>query len=114
MPGDCNNEAFYGAGTSLRHASSYCRTLVCNWEGCVHIHRQSTCRLARPVVQTKLNLLLGSAYSLQSNDGCRSESRSMSFTRLDLRGSRVGKDDRGFFTKRKILEVSIEFRVEVR
>ena len=57
---------------------------------------------------------LGLAYSLQSNDGGRSESQSMSFTRLDLRGSRVGKDDRGFFTKRKILEVSIEFRVEVR
>ena len=39
MPGDFNSKAFYGAGTSLWHASSCCKTLVRNWEGCVHIHR---------------------------------------------------------------------------
>ena len=38
----------------------------------------------------------------------------MSFTQPDLRGSRVKKDDGGLFTKWKILEVSVEFRVEVR
>ena len=57
---------------------------------------------------------LGSAYSLWSNDGGGSESQSMSFTWWDLRRSRVKKDDRGRFMKRKVLEVSIEFRVEVR
>ena len=34
---------------------------------------------------------LGSAYSLRSNDRGGSESRSISFTRLDLRESRVGR-----------------------
>ena len=53
-------------------------------------------------------------YSLQSNNGGGSESHSMSFTQSDLRGSRVKTDNRGLFTKQKILEVSIEFRVEVR
>ena len=38
---------------------------------------------------------LGLAYSLPSNNKGGLESRSMSFTRLDLRGSRVKKDDRG-------------------
>ena len=57
---------------------------------------------------------LGSAYSLRSKDGGGSESRSMSSTRPDPRGSRMKKDDRGLFTRWKILEVSVEFRVEVR
>ena len=39
---------------------------------------------------------LSLAYSLQSNDRGGPESRSMSFTQPDLRGSRVGKGDRGF------------------
>ena len=56
---------------------------------------------------------LGSAYSLWSNNRGGSESRSMSFTRPDLRGSRVTRRI-GTFTKQKILEVSVEFRVEVR
>ena len=43
---------------------------------------------------------LGLAYSLQSKDGGGLESRSISFTRPDLRGSRVKKDDGGLFTKR--------------
>ena len=42
---------------------------------------------------------LGSAYSLRSKDGGGLESHSMSFTRPDLRGSRVKKDDGGLFTK---------------
>ena len=40
---------------------------------------------------------LGSAYSLQSNNGGGSESRSMSFTQPDLRGSRAKEDDRGLY-----------------
>ena len=56
---------------------------------------------------------LSSAYSLWSNDGGGSESRSMSFTRPDLRGSRVTSMI-GTFMKWKILEVSIEFRVKIR
>ena len=56
---------------------------------------------------------LNSTYSLWSNDGGGSESHSMSFTRPDLRGSRVTRTI-GTFTKQKILEVIIEFRVEVR
>ena len=56
----------------------------------------------------------GSTYSLRSKDGGGSESWSMSFTCPDLRGSRAKKDNGGLFTKRKILEVSVEFRVEVR
>ena len=56
---------------------------------------------------------LGSAYSLQSKDGGRLESRSISFTWPDLRGSRV-KTMGDFLRNRMILEVSVEFRVEVR
>ena len=40
---------------------------------------------------------LGSAYSLQSNDGGGSESHSMSFTWPDLRGSREKEDNRGLY-----------------
>ena len=39
---------------------------------------------------------LGSVFNLRSKDGGGSESRFMSFTRLDLRGSRVKGDDGGF------------------
>ena len=40
---------------------------------------------------------LGSAYSLRSNDGGGSESRSMSFTRSDLRGSRIRRTIGDFY-----------------
>ena len=59
--------------------------------------------------KAKLSLV----YSLWSNDGGGSESHSMSFTQPDLRGSRVTRTI-GTFMKQKILEVSIEFRVEAR
>ena len=44
---------------------------------------------------------LGSVFILQSKDGGGSESQFMSFTRLDLRGSRVKGDDGGFLRNRR-------------
>ena len=44
---------------------------------------------------------LSSVYNLQSKDGGGSESHSMSFTRLDLRGSRAKEDDGGFLRNRR-------------
>ena len=43
---------------------------------------------------------LSSVFNLRSKDGGGSESRSMSFTQLDLRGSRVKGDDGGFLRNR--------------
>ena len=120
MPGGFSNKLFY-----LRRWNFFvaCFLLLQNFS--TQLRRPCTCMQTKQVLAGPASVVvllagslgevgLGSAYSLWSNDRGGSESCSMSFTWWDLRGSRVKKDDRGLFMKQKILEVSIEFRVEVR